>query len=60
MTQARLARADEDNMASFNLVKHRPGQALPVLLFSVMAAVAISRLIGTHLVPALIQLSPGR
>ena len=47
-------------MACFNLVKHRPRRVLPVILFSVMAAVAISRLIGTQLVPALIQLSPGR
>lgn len=47
-------------MPRFDLVKHRPGRYLPVILLSVMVAAAVSRLVGDELVPALIQLSAGR
>ncbi len=47
-------------MPQFDLVKHRPARLLPAILFSVMVGVAVSLLIGAQLVPALIQLGPGK
>ena len=47
-------------MPNFRFVKHRPAKVLPVLLCSVLIAAAFSRLIGSKLVPAMIELGVGR
>jgi hypothetical protein len=57
LSQGRLGLADERHMAYFDLVRRRPSKALPVLLCSIFAAVALGLLIGDKLVPAMLQLS---
>jgi hypothetical protein len=51
--------ADEGNMAFYDLVRHKPSRALPVLILSILSAAAFGLFIGDDLVPAMMQLSLG-
>lgn len=52
--------ADECNMPIYDLLRRRPGLALPTILLAALAAGTLSQLIGHQLLPALMQLNAGR